>query len=510
MSGLRHLPAYKSTMGVGENAVNYFQVQMSGGELLDIVKLATEVNTYTNTSKTLSEKLQRSVNENRAKRNIAKYLALTEERFMPSFVVAVFDSNPKFRNIKLDPSDRMTSVMIDDGFDSSFGILSLKGDGKYFVLDGQHRLAAMRFLDNKEYTNTRFQTKEPTAVDWDPQGLRDDQLSVLFIANEEAEDGSGVIDEEKFRAQARKIFTVINRHAKPTSLEDNIMMDENDIAAIVTRDLIEKHDKAQGVFYWDGKNDEEKKVNTDKSNLTANSPYLTTLSALYNMNKEFISTLFGWEEDEITFCFTKTDQEIEDVKNTISIIWDEMINTFTFWKNNDPSTMKNHTPPEEKEKDDKTVDHLLFWPVGQIALSKYLAKEFRKTADNTRSTGFLLEKDIKNVLKKLDKIDWNLFSAPWKGIVLNQQPVGLDPRGVKPPTSFKWSMPSSGKAHNTIQKYLAFLTGTEFETLESTDTLRADWDGSIILWRPQQKELNKLWEETLKHREKVSGIKHKA
>ena len=149
---LRHLPAYKSTMGVGEDAVNYFQVQMTGGELLDIVKLATEVNTYTNSSKTLSDKLQRSVNESRARRNIAKYLALTEERFMPSFVVAVFDSNPKFRNVKLDGKHDLTSLMIEDGLDKSYGVLSLKGDGKYFVLDGQHRLAAMRFLDNKEYS----------------------------------------------------------------------------------------------------------------------------------------------------------------------------------------------------------------------------------------------------------------------------------------------------------------------------------------------------------------------
>ena len=35
---LRHLPAYKSSMGVGDEAVNYFQVKMTGGELLDMVK----------------------------------------------------------------------------------------------------------------------------------------------------------------------------------------------------------------------------------------------------------------------------------------------------------------------------------------------------------------------------------------------------------------------------------------------------------------------------------------
>ena len=507
---LRHLPAYKSSMGVGDKAVNYFQVQMTGGELLDIVKLATEVNTYTNSSKTLSDKLQRSVNESRARRNIAKYLALTEERFMPSFVVAVFDSNPKFRNIKLDANHDLTSLMIEDGLDESYGVLSLKGDGKYFVLDGQHRLAAMRFLDEKKYNDTRFNRTEPTSVDWDPKNLREDQLSVLFIANVEADDGNGLIDDTKFRTQARKIFTVINRHAKPTSLEDNIMMDENDIAAIVTRDLIEKHDQAKGIFFWDGKNEEERKVNTDKSNLTEGSPYLTTLAALYQINRVMVSRIFDWENDEIEFCFTKTDEQIVEVKETLSVIWEAMISSFSFWSKEDPSLMKNHTPPEDKEKGDKSMDHLLFWPVGQIALAKYLATEFRKTADENRSSGRLLLKDINAVLRKLENIDWNLFSGPWKGIVLTQKPVGLDPRGVKPPTSFKWSMPSSESAHKTIIKYLSFLTGVEFEDSSGTDTLRADWDGSIILWRPQQKELNKLWEEVLKHREKVSGIKYKA
>ena len=507
---LRHLPAYKSKMGVGEDAVNYFQVQMTGGELLDIVKLATEVNTYTNSSKTLSDKLQRSVNESRARRNIAKYLALTEERFMPSFVVAVFDSNPKFRNVKLDGKHDLTSLMIEDGLDKSYGVLSLKGDGKYFVLDGQHRLAAMRFLDNKEYNDTKFQRTEPTATDWDPENLREDQLSVLFIANAETEDGEGILDDAKFRTQARKIFTVINRHAKPTSLEDNIMMDENDIAAIVTRDLVEKHDQAKGVFFWDGKNEEERKVNTDKSNLTEGSPYLTTLSALYKMNRAMISQVFGWEDDEIEFCFTKTDEEIKEVTETLATIWEEMISTFSFWKKEDPSLMKSHTHPDNKEKGDKSIDHLLFWPVGQIALAKYLATEFTKTVDENRSSGRLLLKDIRAVLKKLENIDWNLFSGPWKGIVLTEKPVGLDPRGVQPPKSFKWSMPSSESAHNTIKKYLAFLTGVEFEDTAGTDTLRADWDGAIVLWRPQQKDLNKLWDEVLKHREKVSGIKYKA
>ena len=267
--GLRHLPAYEASMGVGKDKVNYFLAKMSVAEFLDIVKLSKEVTNYEDSSKTLSDKLQRGINESRSKKEIAKYLALTEDRFMPSFVVAVFDSNPKFRNVKLDASDNLTSVMIEDGQADSFGILSLKDDGKYFVLDGQHRLSALRFLDSKSYkTDKKFQK---TTESWDPIDLEKDELSILFLANQEVDNGSGKIDEKKFKSQARKIFTVINRHAKPTTTEDNIMMDETDIAAIITRDLIEKHDKAKGVFYWDGKNEDTKRVHTDSSSLRSES-----------------------------------------------------------------------------------------------------------------------------------------------------------------------------------------------------------------------------------------------
>ena len=151
------------------------------------------------------------------------------------------------------------------------------------------------------------------------------------------------------------------------------------------------------------------------------------------MNRAFIGEkgIFQWNDDEIEFCFDKTKEEIDEVKETLDVIWDEMISAFSFWKDSDPSLMKSHIHPDDRERGDKAMDHLLFWPVGQIAVAKYLAQEMGKYVDEDRDSGLILLKDIKKTIKKLDKVNWDLFSGPWKGIVLHQKAVDVDPTGRK-------------------------------------------------------------------------------
>ena len=64
---------------------------------------------------------------------------------------------------------------------------------------------------------------------------------------------------------------------------------------------------------------------------------------------------------------------------------------------------------------------------------------------------------------------------------IDRKPVGLDLRGVQNTKKFKWSMPSSESAHNTIKKYLAFLTGVEFEDTAGTEHTKSRLDGAIVL-----------------------------
>ena len=59
------------------------------------------------------------------------------------------------------------------------------------------------------------------------------------------------------------------------------------------------------------------------------------------------------------------------VFNDIKGIWELLIKSIDGWKDADRGKMKNHTPKEEREGDG-TMDHLLFWPVGQIGLAFYI------------------------------------------------------------------------------------------------------------------------------------------
>src|SRR5206468_953140 len=91
------------------------------------------------------------------------------------------------------------------------GFLSIEG-GSLVVLDGQHRLAALRGVT----------TAGPELKGEYVDAVADDELSVLFIPHESFE-------------KTRRIFNKVNRYAKPTSPSDNIITSEDDGSAIVTR-----------------------------------------------------------------------------------------------------------------------------------------------------------------------------------------------------------------------------------------------------------------------------------
>ena len=109
--------------------------------------------------------------------------------------------------------------------ESDYGIFYKDGTQEYFVLDGQHRLESLKFL----FGIGNHKKQRPTEP---PEGLAEDQVSVLLISSE------GTKSKDEFRKRLRRIFTALNRHAKPTTLVQNISIDEDDIAAVHTIRLL--------------------------------------------------------------------------------------------------------------------------------------------------------------------------------------------------------------------------------------------------------------------------------
>ena len=214
-------PAMKASMG----RWSYFTVKMTMRELGENVKFATQV--YDD--RTLDEAIQRVLNETRVKRDIVTYLIRQQDRFFASVVVAALEGNPKWYPVSIEDDERFALFRGDARLNETFGVLSFDGTQNYYALDGQHRLAAIKSLvdPNSDVFGDA------------PPGFQNEEISVLVVVPDEAE------SHEQFMERYRRLFGNLNRYARATDQHTNIIMDEDDVFAIITRQLITEHEFLQ-------------------------------------------------------------------------------------------------------------------------------------------------------------------------------------------------------------------------------------------------------------------------
>jgi DNA sulfur modification protein DndB len=152
----------------------------------------------------LGDMLQRELTDNY--KQISKYLLNQKERFFNSLVLAVYDGNPQWQEIALDYGNG------EESFD--IGFLEFTGEEKFFPVDGQHRVEGIRgaIAENEE--------------------LKAEKVPVIIIGHKNDEEG---------KERSRRLFSTLNRYAKPVNKRDIIALDEDDVVAIVTRNLIENN-----------------------------------------------------------------------------------------------------------------------------------------------------------------------------------------------------------------------------------------------------------------------------
>ena len=113
--------------------------------------------------------------------------------------------------------------------DQSFGVLTFAGGEKYYALDGQHRLAAIRaILEPTDATRDRF-ARDYVTEEF-RQTFRDEEISVIMVVQDPGDDG--VVRDEMLK-DYRRLFSSLNRYAKATDQNTNIIMDEDDGIALL-------------------------------------------------------------------------------------------------------------------------------------------------------------------------------------------------------------------------------------------------------------------------------------
>lgn len=251
-----------------------------------VEKLVCRMTDEIHSSSTLKTEMQRSLSKNYVK--IKDYILAHDDHFFNSLVLAVYNGEPKWTEVKFE---------IEEDFFPNVGILSFNGDETIFPVDGQHRVEGIKAaLKEKEL-------------------LQDKTIPVMLIGHNATPQGM---------ERSRRIFSTLNRYAKPVLLGDIIALDEDDAVAIITRDLLEDYP----LFL----NDRIKATNS-KSIPAGDKRAFTSLMTLYSCHFElykafmFAANISDSKVKE-SLKVRPNDETLLDIKNFIISFWNMFIDTF--------------------------------------------------------------------------------------------------------------------------------------------------------------------------------------
>jgi DNA sulfur modification protein DndB len=319
-------------------STEYYQATVKARELAAVAMMAAELPQWTSWS--VFERFQRELAQKRVEKEIVPYLARTKDRFFNALIVLVFEPD----NFEFEPlSDKAPNLPAAyRPAAEQMGFLTIEG-GSLVVLDGQHRLAALRGVT----------TAGPDLKGEFVDAVADDELSVLFIPHESFE-------------KTRRIFNKVNRYAKPTSPSDNIITSEDDGSAIVTRWLVEvkpplgltKPQPPLNALDTAG----EPIVEWRHQTLRPGDRKFTTLSALYKMTQVILTSDGVQNFDEKHMVNRPTDQQLSRAYTFVANWWDTVLSNFTpFRRGIERPVILPDLRAYQAEYS------LLFRPIGQIA-----------------------------------------------------------------------------------------------------------------------------------------------
>ena len=440
-------PAIKARMGDWD----YYVVRMTMREVAREVQLASDLWE----DKTLSDAIQRVLDESRVKQQIVNFLSRRSDRFFASLVVAAIGGNPQWNAI----SSR---------FGDSFGELSFEVDPRYYALDGQHRLKAIQEL-----------MADPSGA---PPGFADEQLSVIVVVREHQS-----VDDALWLQRYRRLFSSLNRYAKPTDADTNIIMDEDDVVAIVTRRLITDH----GFFRTPHPEQKSFRVLTKGKNLKSGAPHFTSLQTLYEVNKTLLMTTerrrqWGRAKDLKVFLqFRPEENEIDRYYQTLSNCWDALLRAVSILSEA-PERMRTHDLPDPNP--DGFRDHLLFWPIGQ----ELFAETVRALLDGAGLGDDAEVASMEAALGPLAEVPWDLHNAPWCYLLLVPTT----------PEEDSWRMRSEDRkpALDLAGRLLRWIVGLDALDEDDIKTLRKDWKNLLYPEPPQESRIEEMWQEILNAR----------
>jgi DNA sulfur modification protein DndB len=253
---------------------------------------------------------------------------------------------------------------------TTMGVLELSGNEEAFPIDGQHRVEAIK-----------------KALEQDNRIAGDEQC-IIFVAHRTDKAG---------HERTRRLFSTLNRYARPVSKGEIIALDQDDTFAIVTRKLIEEYRYLRMRKFT---------VFTTTPNLPSNDERsITTVLALYDLVKILAAPKTPAGNSQRKDLIIGPPQQ-----NKITSIYKQHV---SFWEalRQHVSAIRLVTNSRRKAGSFRRENggHILFRPVGQMA--------FANAARILMDRGKILEEAV----KVLSHVPLELNSHPWRFVLWNPE-----------------------------------------------------------------------------------------
>lgn len=326
-------------------------------------------------SEELKDWIQRDPNKPRYI-SIANYLLNQEQHFFNAIVAGIYEGDPEWFPVTVteSPTLRAMDVNVDERSKTAMGVLRLKGNEQVFAIDGQHRVEGIKL-----------------ALRHNPE-LSNEEQCVIFVGHKSTEEG---------RERTKRLFTTLNRYARPVSKGEIIALDQDDAFAIVTRNLIYEYAPLKL---------KEFTIFTKTTNLPTNDTFaITTVLALYDLVSILgvPRTPAGSRQRSELIIGPPRREKIKEIFDLVTNFWNLLIQYI------EPINAVTNFQQRASHYRRDDGGHLLFRPNGLVVF----ATAIRIMLDR--------KENLEDVISAVNQIPLELNDEPWRYVLWNPiEPVG--------------------------------------------------------------------------------------
>jgi len=354
------IPALRAFMGSWAYYVGVMQMR----DIAERVSIVEDIHS----SENLREFLQRRLTGRSGE--IADYLLNQDQRFFNSLVIGTYGGQPQWIELGVKAKDEAQEERLLH-LEGMVGFLELSGNETLFAIDGQHRVAGIK-----------------NALQQD-DGIGSEEVSVIFVPG--ITQDHRLNDPEGFE-RTRRLFTTLNRYAKPVNKKDIIALDEDDAVAIVTRLLIDEHPLFKDKISFQGANSVNK----------ADKVSLTTITNLYDI----LDIYLGYDINTLMFRkrIRPSEQILDSMYQKCTLLFDRLVDSFPSLRELRESTPKQKIASRYRRPDGGSI---LFRPIGLKMLVTVIVDLCRQ------------ELSMDEALLRLSGVELELSKEPWAGLIWN-------------------------------------------------------------------------------------------